>query len=280
MARTARKNSTSAGPALEEREASRESAEGRTQSSRGDEARQRLIAAGLEVFGKYGYEPASTRQIAEHAGVNLSAITYHFGNKAGLYEVVVRTIAEKLSRPLEPALQEVTSVLESSELTPEQCQEWILRILDVQAQAMLSIHEREANLIVPIWIREQIDPTPAFDVMFNTITSRMLRPCAILMGRLLNRPPEDPECRLRVFALVGQVVVFRLVRLAVLRTAGWEEYDQEKTLTLRKIIRQHSLAVLREVLAHPELPEIPPGAALPAISSEEHLSGAAGFPGS
>src|SRR6516164_2534012 len=49
------------------------------------DAKQRLIEAGLEIFGALNLEGATTRQLAQHAGVNQAAIPYYFGGKEGLY---------------------------------------------------------------------------------------------------------------------------------------------------------------------------------------------------
>jgi len=212
--------------------------------SRGEEARRKLVRAGLEVFGRFGFEGATTRQIAERAEMNLSAITYHFGNKAGLYHAVVAAIADEMSLPLTPVVERIHEVLARGGLTSAEAQEWLLNILDALAQRVLDLSPQEASLIVPIWIREQIDPTPAFEVLYDRVLARMLQPCSALMGYVLSKPATDPECRVRVFALVGQVVVFRLVRLAVLRTLDWSDYDAENAAFVRKIIRQQMQSVL------------------------------------
>jgi AcrR family transcriptional regulator len=47
--------------------------------------RQRLLDAALRLFAQQGYARTSTREIAETAGVNVAAISYYFGDKAGLY---------------------------------------------------------------------------------------------------------------------------------------------------------------------------------------------------
>jgi TetR/AcrR family transcriptional regulator, regulator of cefoperazone and chloramphenicol sensitivity len=48
---------------------------------RGEETRTRILEAALELFAASGFEGASTRTIAEQAGVNLPAIQYYFGSK-------------------------------------------------------------------------------------------------------------------------------------------------------------------------------------------------------
>jgi TetR/AcrR family transcriptional regulator, regulator of cefoperazone and chloramphenicol sensitivity len=49
------------------------------------DTRQRLVSAGLRLFAAHGFAKTSTRELAEAAQVNIAAISYHFGDKAGLY---------------------------------------------------------------------------------------------------------------------------------------------------------------------------------------------------
>ena len=51
----------------------------------GEESRQRLLHAAVRCFAEHGYSKTSTRQIATTAQVNIAAISYYFGDKAGLY---------------------------------------------------------------------------------------------------------------------------------------------------------------------------------------------------
>ncbi len=53
-----------------------------------EDARVRLLHAGLRLFAQQGYSRTSTREIAEAASVNVAAISYYFGDKAGLYRAV------------------------------------------------------------------------------------------------------------------------------------------------------------------------------------------------
>lgn len=50
-----------------------------------EDPRRRLLLSGLRCFAAQGYSKTSTRELAEAAGVNVAAISYYFGDKAGLY---------------------------------------------------------------------------------------------------------------------------------------------------------------------------------------------------
>jgi AcrR family transcriptional regulator len=54
----------------------------------GIEARERLLAAALQLFAEKGFAKTSTRDIAQAADVNIASIKYYFGDKAGLYRAV------------------------------------------------------------------------------------------------------------------------------------------------------------------------------------------------
>ena len=54
----------------------------------GEASRVRLLRAGLALFAQQGYAGTSTRDIAEAAQTNIAAISYYFGDKAGLYRAV------------------------------------------------------------------------------------------------------------------------------------------------------------------------------------------------
>lgn len=57
-------------------------------SKPGEDARARLLQAGLRLFAQQGYSKTSTRELAEAASVNVASISYYFGDKAGLYRAV------------------------------------------------------------------------------------------------------------------------------------------------------------------------------------------------
>jgi AcrR family transcriptional regulator len=67
-------------------------------TARGSRTRQTLIQAALEVFGRRGYAQATTREIAQLAGVAEGTIYRHFPDKQALFHAV---FVEAASGPLE-----------------------------------------------------------------------------------------------------------------------------------------------------------------------------------
>ena len=70
-----------------------------------DSTRDRLLATARRVFARDGFEGASIRSITREAGVNLGAVTYHFGSKEELYHEVLRQVLT----PLRDRMREVAS---------------------------------------------------------------------------------------------------------------------------------------------------------------------------
>jgi TetR/AcrR family transcriptional regulator, regulator of cefoperazone and chloramphenicol sensitivity len=60
----------------------------RKQRSDGAHARTQLLHTALRLFSEKGFEKTSIREIARTAEANVAAISYYFGDKAGLYRAV------------------------------------------------------------------------------------------------------------------------------------------------------------------------------------------------
>ncbi len=215
----------------------------------GDGARERLIAAGLTVFGKYGFHAATTRRIADRAGVNLAAIPYYFGTKEKLYLAVAEHIAAKAHHYMEPILAAAWRAADDPALPPERQQAALLLILDRFATFLLS--PRTSEDIGRFVLKEQLAPTAAFDILFENAMKHLQEAIAALLGRLLARPPESPEIRLRANMFLGQVVTFRATHALTLRSLGHEAYDESDRELIRALIADHSRRLLASLSKEP-----------------------------
>ena len=82
-----------------------------------------------------------------------------------------------------------------------------------------------------------MQPTAAFDVIYRFMSgavSNATRLVAAALGK-----PEDAELRVRVFTMVGQVLVFRVAQTLVTRRMEWKQIgDAERALIKRVVLGQ------------------------------------------
>ncbi len=58
--------------------------------------RNRILTVARRLFARNGFEGTSVRDITGEAGVNLGAITYHYGSKEALYTAVLASLIHPL----------------------------------------------------------------------------------------------------------------------------------------------------------------------------------------
>ena len=69
-------------------------------------ARERILDMAQALFAEHGYASASTRAIAQAAGVKLAQLHYHFGAKRELFKAAYRRGAEQVTEARRRALAE------------------------------------------------------------------------------------------------------------------------------------------------------------------------------
>jgi AcrR family transcriptional regulator len=197
-----------------------------------------LIEAGLDVFGRLGFEGASTRQIAKAANANLAAIVYHFGGKEALHLAVAEHVAVSILAKIGPTLAAVAEPAATA--TPEAAQAALNRLVGAMIDVMLGSAEAErwARFIV----REQLQPTAAFEVIYRFLGGAVgtaSRLVAVILGK-----PEDETIRLRVFTFMGQVLVIRVAQTLVTRRMEWSAIGDRERGEIRRVVLQNIGAIL------------------------------------
>jgi|JFJP01.1.fsa_nt_gi TetR/AcrR family transcriptional regulator len=75
-------------------------------------ARSRLIDAGIILFAEKGYAGTSVRAIVEKAGVSKPVLYYYFQNKQGIFQTILDSAAEKFEEILKDIVDTPGTVLE------------------------------------------------------------------------------------------------------------------------------------------------------------------------
>ncbi len=202
---------------------------------RGDATREALIDAALIVFAHDGFDAASTRTIAERAGVNQALIGYHFGGKEGLYLAVFDHITQRVQTLIGPLAQQTAQLLDAPPRTATAAirrKTWlppILAMVDATLSLMLS---PETEHWFELMLREQAHPTAAFDHIYNGFMGPTLALLVELVMRLRNES-DRTDARLRVIDMLGQVIVWRMARATTQRLLNWKTIDSREITRIR-----------------------------------------------
>jgi AcrR family transcriptional regulator len=65
-----------------------------------DSVKAKTLKKARRLFGEYGFHGTTTRMIAQAAGIDISTLHYHWGDKADLFQSVIVDITEDLRRKL------------------------------------------------------------------------------------------------------------------------------------------------------------------------------------
>jgi AcrR family transcriptional regulator len=149
------------------------------------DARTRLLHAGLRLFAAQGFAKTSTRELADAAQVNVAAISYYFGDKAGLYRAV---FFGPLGSPADDLARFADTTLPLSEALTGFYEAFIapLRQGDAARQCM-KLH-----------VREMLEPTGLWDEEVREGIGPMHEALVALLCRHLDTAPDADVRRLAV----------------------------------------------------------------------------------
>lgn len=147
----------------------------------GQEARTRLLDAALTLFAEKGFAATSIRELALAAQVNVSAVSYYFGDKAGLYRAVYEdprngpelpmAVSSNLTTLLRTVLQSFTEPLKQGP----------------RMQWCMKLH-----------YREMVEPTGLWQEEIDTHIKPMQIAFAQSLAQHLGVAPDDDVYRLAI----------------------------------------------------------------------------------
>jgi len=195
--------------------------------------RERLLVAAAETFAENGYRGGTVREICRRAKANVAAVNYHFRDKAGLYEEVIRDAERRATErfPLHPA---------ELPADPEErlrlfVRQFLERIFDP------GVRSPDGRLMS----REMIEPTPALD----RLVQEAIRPQCLLLQEtvrgILGPRATDEQVRFGAMSVVGQCVFYHHSRPVLERLFPDLAFGPELIAPLAEHVSSVSIAGLR-----------------------------------
>jgi len=180
--------------------------EGRSQMNRKMQwdsgTRDRILEAAGETFAECGFRGGTVRRICDRAGVNVSAIKYHFGGKEELY-------SEVLGYWHEFAIKKYPPLLGVGENGPPEDQlrafirSFLFRMLDKGKPAWFG----------RVMAREMAQPTQAFDRLVREVMGPLNKLLASIVQKIIGSQATDDTVHLYCASILGQCAYYYNVKL-------------------------------------------------------------------
>ena len=185
-----------------------------------EDARARLIDVAIKLFAEKGYEGTSVRDLATAAGVNVAAVSYHFGSKDELYHEALRAclapcgeMRERMQKHLDAALKN-----RSRKAAEEALRGCIQDFLEM----LVSPAARHSHLVM----REQSEGKQRFEPVIR----EFFQPVgSILREVILMLAPGLPEMRvfMVISGIIGQCLHIYKARVSYRVLAGVDSHSPE-----------------------------------------------------
>ena len=213
-----------------------------TTPSMTQDTRTRLVQTALSVFARRDFDAVSVREIVDLAEANIAAVSYHFGGKEGLYLATAEFLADTMLGRMQPLLAKVRSAAKTAD--DEDAAELLRELIHGLVHNLLNdgVGDNAAGFI----LREQLQPTAAFDILFERLMVPIQRTYQALIIRLADDldATDKRQQVLVTHALMGQILAFRIARTTVLRRLDQARFQTQDlddianhihTLTLRAL---------------------------------------------
>lgn len=208
----------------------------------GGSARDALIHAAIELFGRDGYAAVSTRMLSERAGTNIASIKYYFGSKDDLYRAAVEHVVETLRPRLEQALDGFAQGQELAGDDPALQARLLKRLI---ANLMgLFLGSDEVPVFMPLVLREFFMPGPHFETFYQALPRRLHELFTNAVAMVRGTDPDDAATILQAHALIGQIMIFHVGRPILFRRMDWQSFSPER---IDAIVTTVQASVLRSL---------------------------------
>lgn len=196
----------------------------------GHKSRARMIAASSGMFAERSFDGVSVREIAHAADVNVSAVSYHFGGKRGLYIAALEQLLEEMRPVGGPVIEHIEAVI--SDEAPSAS-----ALRDVACFVVRHILSKMLSGDLEPWVtqtvlREFQNPTPDYRPMLDERVLPLHKAIGKLTAASLGTEVDAPATVLAAHGVMGQIMVFAAMRRVVQEELGWRVIEPAQLETI------------------------------------------------
>lgn len=197
-----------------------------------DPTPEKLLQSAGQVFAEHGFHAATVREICSRAGANVAAVNYYFGDKAELYEEVLR---QAVSATHDAGMREALSILEPKEALRRTIRYMLGKFCGAD----------RPSWTMRLMVHEMAQPTPALARVVDEIIAPNYALIRRIVGSLLDLPPDHEKTRLCVHSIFAQIAHYAHARPAIARLWPGLEMNEDTMDRIADHIAEFSQAYLK-----------------------------------
>ena len=201
----------------------------------------RIASAAIEEFALRSLDGARIREIARKSGVNVAAISYHFGGKEGLYRAVISGVSDYFDKSVGPYYRRGKKMFSSGDADGA---------MNLAREFLIDMIRKFSGMkIVPalclIMARETASPSGYFQRVYDSIYRRPVE----FLSKLLvvaSKGKVPPDVGI-VFAqaLWANVRSYSAKSDAVLRLHSWSDVGEAEIGLLERALSKVLMKTLK-----------------------------------
>lgn len=200
-------------------------------------AKERLLCVAIRNFAEKGFEGASTREITEKAKVNISSISYYFGDKEGLYNASLELISDQIDKKLTAHAIIATNELKSRKVSNERKQEMVHDVFSRFVDVLLD--DSTSPYVAKIFLREHLEEGERLKKFYEKGLYPLHRSMSEFMSYIIDKPVTQEQLTIIAHTMVGMISIFKNHQYAIMLRLGWDNYGEKEIEKIKKIVLEN-----------------------------------------
>ena len=204
------------------------------------DTREKILMIALDMFGEYGFNGVSTRDLSKMADVNISAINYYFNSKEGLYQEVIKYVANFIKDEFQNCIEIIESC-KSKVIDEKLAMDIFSSLLDSISDNILKNNSLSISMIL---IREIMKPNIGTDIVYDELVLPFHKTLLKVIKVIIGDNFSDKEITIIMYTILGQIMGFSANKDMIMRVLNTERIDDKTLFLIKQTIKKQSINIL------------------------------------
>lgn len=205
------------------------------------DTKMRLLQTAIKLFAIKGRNGVSTREIANRANVNVSAIAYYYKGKDALYGAVLEHIRDLIAKDVSGAIDVLSYKKPIESLSPQEAKNVFME----GYKNFLESSFKPKNIHISLLLAtESLQPSKMAEKVFTQDPFPLTLGFLKLVSRITSIDIRDRKAAIITELLLNQAMLFGRDKERIIRALKIKEYDAKSISLIKKTVIEQANVLL------------------------------------